>query len=111
MKVTIKEIYDNLETYTANDRMRILVPLIEQLSPVSQKTLIEFQEKEFFFPPFPELQKTFYEEYFKKQNVVFKQCIELETAEIIGDPVREQFKLQPLRMESEIEVGEPPSAN
>jgi len=95
-KISIQYVYANINNFTEKERVDFLPNLLKMFSPVSKKTIEKFQDEWDWNAGKP------FEDFLKEQNKVIKQCIELETSTFVGDVVRKQFNLEPLRIEDEI---------
>ncbi len=93
--MTVKEIFEKLETFDDDDRAKYTGGLCKALSPVSMSTLFNFQDK-WDGSKSPE-------EFFKAQSKEIKACVELEVGPA-GVVVRQASGLQPLTWETEVAV-------
>ncbi len=91
--MTVKQIYDKLETFNDDERAKFAGVLCEKLSPTSMQTLHEFQNT-WNGSKSPE-------EFFKAQAKEIKICIELEVGQM-GQMVRQVAGLETLTWETEI---------
>jgi len=91
--MTVKQIFDKLETFDKSDRAKYVGALWKQLCPVSKSTLLDFQQG---FDS-----KKGMEEFFKEQARQIKNCIQLEIGQM-GNTVRKIMGLEPLTWETEI---------
>jgi len=92
--MTIKDVLDKMNNFTDDERKNILAKMWALMSPISRNSLMNFQNNW-------DSTKSF-DEFKKEQNKVYKECIKLETADFIGDAVRKQYKLTPIRLDTEI---------
>ena len=91
--MTVKEIYDKLETFSDDDRAKYAGALCEKLSPTSMQTMLEFQDTwDGNKPP---------EEFFEAQVKKIKMCVDLEVGQM-GQMVRMASGLGVLEWETEI---------
>lgn len=91
--MTVKEIYDGLGTFDDEDRAKYAGALCKNLSPVSMKTLLEFQNT-WDGRKSPE-------EFFGAQAKKIKTCVDLEIGQV-GQLVRQATGLSDLTWETEI---------
>ncbi len=91
--MTVKEIYDNLESFTGDQRAEHLGNLSRQFSDVSMGDLVNFQDN---WSPSKGM-----EAFFAEQGKLFKKCINLEVSNF-GKTVREALGLEPLTWDTEI---------
>lgn len=91
--MTVKEIYDSLDTFTDEERQKYAGALCKELSPVSMKTLLEFQNSWDGDRPASE--------FFAAQAEEIKKCVVLEISHT-GEIVRQATNLEPLTWETEV---------
>ncbi len=85
--MTIKEFYDSIETMVGDSRVGPLEAVAKLFSPISIKTLQNFQDAWDMEKPF--------EEFVKAQNKKIQTCIFLEIS-VAGEIVREASNLPKL---------------
>jgi len=93
--MNVREVMNRLDQFQGEDRERVLLALIGQLSPVSIRTLQHFQEQ------FDGVNRPF-EEFVREQNEKIRECVKIELSEVLGGPVRSMLGLAPLTEETEI---------
>lgn len=93
-KMNIKTLLDTIDTLTPEQREAPVRSLCKHLTAVSLQSLDSFQRE---WDP----AKGTFGDFIACQNQVIKTCIKLETCEL-GALVREQFRLQPLALETEL---------
>lgn len=91
----IKDLLEQLDTLNEKDRVLWVTQLCILLTPVSIKTLQSFQNQ---------WEGGTYEEFVKAQNVVIRECVQIETTPF-GEDVRGVMGFEPLSLETEINYG------
>lgn len=93
----LQEVLDGIEWFDDADRERILRPLLKLLCPVSKQTIIEYQTN--FFQSTPSA--TSWLRFVNGLNKTIRECILLEVSDL-GTAVRQQFGLNPIRLDDEV---------
>jgi len=94
--MTVKEIYDNVENFTEEQRAEHLLNLSKHFCKVSIKELHNFQDN---WNPAKGMKA-----FFIEQAQLFKKCINLEVSDF-GKTVRASLDLKPLTWDTEIHGG------
>jgi len=77
--MTLKEIYDNMDSFTDEERAEIFTKVFTLFSPPSHSTLRDFQNKW-------DRRKSF-EEFVKAQNETIRLCLDMEMSPM-GELIR-----------------------
>jgi hypothetical protein len=85
--MTIAELLEKMDAFTDEERKKYLGALLNMLTPVSNQTIVEFQQKWDGSKPF--------NEFIEAQNRELKTCVGLEMTEL-GTAVRQRFGLEPI---------------
>ena len=93
--MTGHEILEKMDNFSSEERASILGPFIAKLSPVSKKSLSEWQEV--FLA---EHKRDEFELFVKEQNKEIRKMVELETSEILGVEVRKALGLEPFDLDT-----------
>lgn len=88
----VKEILDKMDDFSDEGRERYLMPLLSDLTAVSQHQIIVFQDNW-------DGTKSF-EEFKKAQNKEIRDCVEMELSDF-GVEARKVVGLQPLTEDTE----------
>ena len=89
----VKEIYDNIENFTEDQRAEHLLNLSKRFCEVSMGELQNFQNN---WNPSKGMKA-----FFAEQGQLFKKCINLEVSDF-GKTVRAAMGLEPLMWDTEI---------
>lgn len=94
--MTIKELYDQIEAFSEEQRKEHVTVLFKMLTPLSMNQIMNFQNKWDG--------KRTYEEFKSYQAHLIRQCIEMEI-HFIGKMARANFKLPPLTWETNLSLS------
>lgn len=98
--MTIKEIYDELDSFTDAERNKHVIAICKLLSRVSMKTLMRFHQNWDGTKGFAE--------FFKAQTQEIRLCLDLEMGDS-GKTVRKLEGLTKLTWETEVGILDPTS--
>ncbi len=98
--MTIRQLYDQLDTMDEGARAEQLSKLAPNLSGVTHATIRDYQNQHIANAEMS--QKENWDAFRVGQNKIIKECIDLELSDGIGAAVRAALGLPPLTWESEV---------
>jgi uncharacterized protein YfaP (DUF2135 family) len=100
--MNIQEIVEKMDSFTEDERVKYLGPVLNKMSMPSQGTLRQFQNQWREEIAAKEMDAdTEFREFVKAQNVIIKECIKMEDSDL-GKIVRETQGLPVWNMQEEI---------